>query len=361
MKPTINRIVIVLLSLLALSQVGATDCGGVIKDPGFDLWCGEALCSWKVVRGDARRSATWHSADAGVELLGTDSAIQQLTPVNSTDGLCIRFDLVANVEEGAEVALEIDVYGDGSVERSERIPTSNWKPLSYRLRFAAPYDGIRFQLSKRGTGKAVLAQIEAELADDCAGLTEISGTPAPLGARCEDDVDCASALCVGKVCAGCDPEGAACSPGNVCGVGDALSSNLAVPLECMPEGARQTGEQCVSNTECASAICTPVFSSGVCSACDASTSCGGACGPAWTTGELFVRPGPAVCRPGAGVGARGAACGTSADCASGSCQGPEHKQCADGRACLTRDDCPVRDDLVPGECTTVGIEGGSCS
>ena len=354
-------IFIVPLAILALSQVGATDCGGVIKDPGFDLWCGESLCSWKLVRGDVRRAATWHSADSGVELLGSDSAVQQLTPVTSNDGLCIRFDLVANVDEDAEVSLEIDVYGDGSVERSERIPTSRWKPLSYRLRFAAPYDGIRFELAKRGTGTAVLAQIEAELADDCEGLTEITGTPAPLGARCEDHADCASELCVGGICAGCDPEGAVCGTGSVCGVADAFGPNLAVPLDCVPEGARQTGEPCVSNTECETAICTRYFSSGVCSACDTSTSCGGACGPAWTTGEVFVRPGPLVCRPGAGAGTPGTACGTGADCASGTCAGPVHKQCDDGRTCNTRDDCPVRQDLVPGECTTVGVEGGSCT
>ena len=347
----------ILLLVLALSQVGATDCGQVISDPGFDLWCGEALCAWKVVRGDAQRAATWHSADSGVQLLGDDAAIQQLTPVTSDDGLCLRFDLVANVDETAEVSLEIDVYGDGTVEASERIPTSNWKPLSYRLLFAPPYEGIRFELAKRGSGTAVLAQIHAELADDCSGQKPIVGLPAPLGARCSADVDCASSVCAGDHCAECDPATPSCAGGTVCGVGFAIGPNLATPLVCTIASSRESGEQCISDAECASSICTLYGDYGVCSTCEASTACGGACNPAWQHGVL---PGPSVCRPGEHAGAVGASCGTSADCASGICFGPDVKQCDDGRVCYSRDDCPVREDLTPGECTTVGFEGATC-
>jgi hypothetical protein len=358
MRP-MKRFPVVLL--LALSQVGATECGEVIDDPGFDLWCGESLCSWKLVRGGAERAATWHSADSGVALVGPDSAIQQLAPVTSDDGVCIRFDLVANVDEASEVSLLIDVYGDGTVERTERIGTSNWKPVSYRLLFAAPFEGIRFELAKRGNGNAVLAQIQAALADDCSGLTPIAGTPAPVGARCDDNADCASSLCVGFACAACDPDGAACPTGNVCGVGDALGPNLAVPLACVATDSRVLGEQCVSGAECASAICAKVGDYGVCSACDAATSCGGDCNPAWRIGEIFPRPGPFVCRPGERAGATGAACGTDADCQSNDCSGPEAKQCNDGRPCNTREDCPTQGDLTPGECTTFGALGGSCA
>src|ERR1041385_4079047 len=87
-----------LAAALAASQLGATDCGGgITRDPGFDLWCGAALCAWKIERGDVRRVATWHEADAGVELVDPDTAIEQFTPVNSHDGTCIRFDLIADV------------------------------------------------------------------------------------------------------------------------------------------------------------------------------------------------------------------------------------------------------------------------
>ena len=95
------------LLLLAATQLGATDCGEVLRDPGFDLWCGEDLCSWKVVRGDAKRVDTWHDGDSGVELIGNDAAISQVTPVTSGDGTCIEFELVANVAATASAISEV--------------------------------------------------------------------------------------------------------------------------------------------------------------------------------------------------------------------------------------------------------------
>src|SRR5262245_3401858 len=96
----------------AVASGGATECGQIIDDRGFDLWCGDRLCVWQVDKGDVRRAATWHDEDAGVEMVGTDVAISQLTPVESSDGHCIRFTLVADIEETAEVHLELDIYGD---------------------------------------------------------------------------------------------------------------------------------------------------------------------------------------------------------------------------------------------------------
>ena len=117
------------VAVVAFSQIGATDCGQVIRDPGFDVWCGDSLCSWKLLRGDIERVGTWHESDSGVGFLGDDTAIQQVAPVNSIDGLCIRFSMVTDIAENAEVFLDIDVEADGVVERSERIGTSHWKPV----------------------------------------------------------------------------------------------------------------------------------------------------------------------------------------------------------------------------------------
>ena len=153
----------ILLAGAVSSQLGATDCGNVLRDSSFDLWCGDQLCAWKVERGDAKRVATWHEADSGVELVGDDVAIEQLSPVNSHDGSCIKFDLVANVEDNAEVYFNVDVQSDGVLEMHERLPTSHWKQLTYNIFVAAPYDGIRFELTKQGAGKAVLANIGASL------------------------------------------------------------------------------------------------------------------------------------------------------------------------------------------------------
>ena len=63
--------------------------------------CGAAtqLCAWKLERGDIKRVPTWNEGDSGVELDGTDIAIEQLSPVDSSDGTCIEFTLVANVDD----------------------------------------------------------------------------------------------------------------------------------------------------------------------------------------------------------------------------------------------------------------------
>ncbi|HEU0034782.1 MAG TPA: hypothetical protein VFQ53_29360 [Kofleriaceae bacterium] len=376
-----GKLATMVLGVVVLSQVGATDCGGnVIRDPGFDLWCGDSLCTWKLLRGDVERVGTWHEGDSGISLVGADTAIQQISPVNSHDGNCIRFALVANVDESAEVFLDVDVEGDGTVEQHERIPTSHWKPLTFHIYVKPPYDGIRFELNKRGTGSAVLAQIQAELSDQCEGLTQLDANPRPNGASCELGTDCASGICLdsagfpppgsvfGKVCVGCDPAATTttCGTGQVCGVGSALSPILAVPVECVPAGSRELAQACLSNDECETGFCSSTNGTvGLCSGCGSATDCGGeACSTSWvfTTNTLFGIPldGPNVCQPGARLGAPGAACGTDADCASNSCSGSVRKVCNDGRECSTPGDCPVTDGLAPGPCNTVGIQGGTC-
>lgn len=365
------RIQLTLLTMIAASQLGATDCGGVIRDPGFDLWCGTELCTWKIVRGDARRVPTWHERDSGVELLGADAAIAQLSPVNSSDGTCIRFDLVANVSEDVEARLDIDVFGDGTVDLSERMPTSSWKPLSYKIRIEAPYTGVLFALTKRGTGTAVFAQIAAEIETECEGLPVIDPGPAPIGATCTDDAQCASGLCrivpepgswfgVGQRCVGCDPGlgAAACSAGMVCGFASPRSPVFAVPIECVAAAADELGEQCLEGGECASGTCT----GNACSTCETDPASGDSigcaagevCGAAWEYG-------PSVCEPGAGARVTGEPCATDGDCASGSCNGGEHEVCPDGRPCTNDNHCPADEGLTPGACTAVGIQGGSCA
>jgi hypothetical protein len=374
-----KRVAWVVFVVLVISQIGATDCGGnVLRDSGFDLWCGDSLCAWKVVRGDVRRVGTWNKGDSGVEFLGEDAAIQQTSPVDGHDGSCIEFDMIANVEENADVFLDIDVQADGTVERQERIPTSDWKPVSFFLFVESPYDGIRFEIEKHGAGKAVLAQIKATLSDGCAGITHIVSGPRPNGSGCIGNEDCMSGVCgrtafpapdeLFGTCVGCSlSDATTCGTGETCGIGDPLSSVLALPIECEPVGTRVLGEQCVSAEQCASGICGTRGSAdaGLCGACDASTACGGACGPAWavTLGDPpgLVFFGPNVCRPGEHAGASGAACGSNADCASGQCNGPPRQICNDGRPCADTSACPVGGDLKPTACNTVGIEGGSCS
>ena len=352
------RILSSLIIVVAASQLGATDCGGgITRDPGFDLWCGDALCAWKIERGEVRRAATWHAEDVGVELLDADTAIEQFTPVDNRDGTCIRFDLISDVAEDAQVDLAIDIYGDGSAERTYPIPTAHWRPLSYQFVVRPPFTGIRFELAKHGPGRAVVARMRAVVVSEgCDGGVELVGGPAPLAALCMDSTDCASAICARDFfgtgrCAACDPAKATYGAGQVCGRADPGPPDRAVPIECVALGARAVGEQCLKNVECATGSC----GFGVCSTCNPDAA---ACG-ATTCGQAYDH-GPYLCGPGLGLAARGAPCVTAADCASGTCAGPERRQCLDGRACATDANCPVDPSLKPGPCVTVGVQGGSC-
>jgi hypothetical protein len=347
-----------LIAIAAASQLGATDCGGTItRDPGFDLWCGDSLCAWKLERGDVRRVPTWHAADSGVELVDAESVIEQFTPVDSRDGTCIKFDLIADVDDTAQVELGVDIYGDGSIERAYPIPTAHWKPLSYAFAVQPPFTGIRFDIARHGPGRAVVARMRAAVVTGgCDGITPLSGGAAPLGALCEAAGDCASGICAtvdifgGKRCTGCDPGNPACGAGETCGLDDPGPPERAVPIACVAAAGRALGEACLRDAECASATCAGA----VCSTCRPDTSCGAAaCGRAYDRG-------PYVCAAGGHIAARGAPCATSDDCASGACSGAPRRQCLDGRACATDANCPVDENLVPGPCSTVGVEGGSC-
>jgi hypothetical protein len=342
------------------SQVGAGDCGGgILRDPGFDLWCGDSLCAWKLERGEVRRAATWHESDAGVELVETDTAIEQFAAVEGHDRKCISFDMVTDVAETAQVDVGIDVFGDGTIERSFAVPTLHWRQFSFRFAVDGPFTGIRFELAKHGAGRAVLARIhatEVTEAGGCDGIEAISGGPAPLGALCDGAGDCASALCATinffeNRCAACDPDHASCGTGQVCGFAEPGPPERTVPITCVPAAARELGEQCVRDGECAGGVCEL----GVCSACRVDADCAGAsCAPAYVEG-------PRLCAPGQRTGKPGASCVSPGDCASGLCNGAERTQCPDGRSCATDANCPVDFTLVPGACVTVGIQGGTCS
>ena len=362
-----------IVAVVALSQMGATDCGQVVKDPGFDLWCGDSLCSWKVERGGITRVPTWHEGDSGVQFDGPDTAIEQLASFNSGDGDCIVFDLVANVDDNAEVYLNVDVQGDGVLEMHERLPTSHWKPLSYAIAILRPFDGVRFEIAKTGAGTAVIAQVGATTSDKCQGLTPLDPGPRKNGATCDAGGDCASGICktsptpvnqwgTGKVCMGCDPALQACGGGETCGLVDPVAPIYAVPVACEPQHGRALGELCLTDNDCATQLCQhdTGATTGYCSSCGGVVNCqtGQTCHQAWSidTGFGILPIGPGTCsngRPGDG-------CAADGDCTSHHCTGSTRRQCGDGRSCATRDDCPVTSDLPPGECTTVGIQGGSC-
>jgi len=376
----------ILLAGLVTSQLGATDCGNVLRDPGFDLWCGDQLCAWKVERGNVQRVPTWNEGDPGVELVGANVAIEQLSPVASSDGSCIEFDLLADVDIDAEVHLNIDVYGDGSVEAFEPIQTTHWAPVSFKLPITGSYSGVRFEIEKLGAGHAALAQISAKITTGCGGLSPIQPDPAPLGAPCASDDNCASGLCEAapyfRQCVACDDGAHACPAGSVCGLGDPTSPVRDLPRECVPVASRELGEPCLTDGECTTGICTNSFGQpsqlvpggnhGTCSTCEPTThpcANGATCNGAWLSGLDVTQFGatPWVCNPGQHTGAHGDPCATDDDCASSACSGTVRKQCNDGRSCATAATCPFGDGspntdnpFENGPCTTVGVQGGTC-
>jgi hypothetical protein len=360
------RVPTLLLAVVAISQMGATDCGNALRDPGFDVWCGDQLCAWKVERGGVMKVATWNEGDPGVELFGNDVAIEQLSPVDSGDGACLEFDLIANIDEDAQVSLNVDVFGDGSVDYSETIPTSSWAPLAFKLPIAGRYRGVRFELEKVGSGHAVLAQIGAKIIDDCGALPKINPGPAPLGAPCDEATDCSEGSCVqtffGGYCLGCTDT--TCGATESCGLGDPTSPVRDLPRVCEANGARVLGEQCVHDEECTTGICEfgtdhntfePGSQYGYCSTCHANGAECASCAHAWDSERS-----PYVCAPAGHLAASGTACTSNDDCASGTCNGTAREQCdVDGRACATAANCPF-DGLQSTPCSTVGIQGGSC-
>jgi hypothetical protein len=359
-----------LVIAVAATQCGSTDCGGnIIEDPGFDLWCGDSLCTWKLARGEIRQVPTWHAGDDGVEFLGPDTAIYQLTPVDFTDTSCIEFELLADVDAGTDLRFQVDVFGDGSFELDERIPSADWQPLVYRFDIDGPYYGVLFQISKRSDGHAIVAQLEAHTCSSGAATQHIPAQPLVEGARCDLDTQCDSGICE-TFPTGFDPPlrcgacevGAACpTAGDVCGLAPPLNYTLLASSACVPMGSKLLGEQCGVNEECADGIC----GFGVCSTCF-SSSCGGgeSCEVALTIpvgdGSFGNYPAPLVCSPNGGRRAAGEPCATASDCTSAICVGTERRVCNDGRACGTDYDCPILTDLDHSRCATVGLIGGTC-
>jgi len=364
-----RKLMPVFVLLVAATSGGATDCGQIIDDPGFDVWCGDSLCRWAVEKGEVARAATWHEADRGVELVGPEVSIAQLTEVASSDGRCVAFDLVADVADDAEVHLQLDVFGDGSIELDERLPTSDWRALSFRVRMPDFYQGVRFRLTKRG-GHAVLANIGASIAPDaeCVGVALVVGTR-PNGVTCTEDPQCTSGTCASgffhDVCGECKTD-ADCSGGTICGQSPIADAHVDLYPACVVPGSAETNAGCGQDAQCATGLCE----GGGCAVCDDAADCGGA---ACASIEYSVPHGdgraPSIvkgashCAAGSAAVASGGACVDDVDCASSACVGAPLRMCSTfwlPRRCDDDLDCPGYGFGAEAACVTVGTRGGVC-
>jgi hypothetical protein len=273
-----TRIAMALLALVA--GVGIAACDDVLNDPTFRMWCGENLCQWKTEKGRIQKAPTWHRSDFGVELVETPTAISQ--DVTGRSPGCLEITMVADVDPSAQVTVSVDFNRDGSAEFEAPIAATNWRESKTQVTAPRVYDGLRFTISKKGTGRAVLAQmrVQAKQAHECSAPPVVQkdlplGTPCFLG----DPKACGSGVCCDGLCAECcavEPkyqqqrddnsiimnEDHPCAGGAKCAAREKVQGIRgfflpAIPRQCDPgKKTRPAGAACLADDDCASNDCS---------------------------------------------------------------------------------------------------------
>ena len=334
----------------ALALCAAAACGTrLLRDPSFELWCGDKLCAPWESEGEIARVGTWHRNDYGVALMDGAELSQR---VDAAPVECIEFELIADVDAEAEVQLELDFMDDGRSEYKEPIAESRWA----RLRFLVPtptwYRGLRFRVRKLGHGHAVLAQLSATSSSDCKG-ERLALDDRPDGGQCDRAKQCKSGTCApvpqrfqigdevsnpASVCGGC-AEDADCPDGGVCG---ALEGAFGPYRACVEAGSAELGAFCELDAQCASGHCLHglPFNNATCAGCGADEDCaeGEVCGV-----EVLAGGAARVCEQAEPL-ALGELCDANDQCQSGvccfgacsECCG-EWIPCADGAECGSSD------------------------
>jgi hypothetical protein len=290
--------------------------GPLIHNTSVDLWCGDRPCHWEV-EGRIERIGTWHERDYAVEFVSDDARLSQWNEqANAEYADCYDFAMVAKVDRGVKLYLELDFLDDGVIDWSQPVPESDWQRRTFLITAPSWYEGVRFILRKDGPGYAALAQLSAEVSYDC-NRQPIELLNRPPGALCEHDDECAAGSCNGGRCAAC-AQNADCDESGVCGVRHVDGS---LRQECVAHAGSAFGERCLDGAQCETGVCCE----GVCSTCCDDEPCedGLTCGPAVhyaatdSYGEQpFV---PWHCGAGERRGAPGDLCTHGDDCASELC------------------------------------------
>jgi hypothetical protein len=166
------------------------------SNPSFDEWCDQHLCEWETRQGAIAQVATWHQKDLAVSFEETPTEISQLLEHKQEGSLCFLFDTIADAAPGAEMSVVLDFNDDGFADLEQRISTLRWKSVPFPVRTPVAYDGLRLSIVKKGTGRAVLAQMRVAVQPEC------SGSPLTLGAgsRCSRNEVCTSGRCEQQHC-----------------------------------------------------------------------------------------------------------------------------------------------------------------
>lgn len=289
----LRRILVLVFAAFAC-VLFATGCEDIISDPNFHTWCGDQLCSWKLESGQIRKAPTWHKNDTGVELLDS-SAASRVTAISQvvkgSTYTCLEFSVIADVAAEAQVYLEVDFGADGTAELEQQIAAVGFRVQKTQVTAPANYTGIKFTLAKRGSGRAVLAQMDVKSVTTCTA-PRLALKKQALGTKCAlrgidqsgfDYVNeaCVSGVCCEGVCSECcvsrnsprdrdgglapDPankcaDGAACKRLELPGQGDVgdpfgVAGNV-IPRQCSPgRGERPKDAECLVDDDCASRVC----------------------------------------------------------------------------------------------------------
>jgi hypothetical protein len=271
MRAWLSRIFAAILAVMCM----APGCSGdALEDSTFRLWCGEALCSWKLDTGHVQRAPTWHQDDYGVELVDAPTVISQKT-TEGTD--CMKFSAVGDVEAAADAKIGIDFDEDGASDYEQPIAETHWQSFSTQIYLPQSFGRrFRFIIQKNGAGRAVLAEIRLQNVESCSG-SRIEVRDLATGDACTADTQCTSGICCGVdsdqigmvrlagACSQCcDARG--CAANVRCAPHADIHAPIGVghvPWQCAPgEGKGAAGDPCVEASDCASQACDgprPIF------------------------------------------------------------------------------------------------------
>lgn len=148
----------------------------VVEDPGFQFWCGDQLCEWRLAVGEIERVPTWHDHDYAVELVGAPVHLEQRF-ASSVSG-CVLVELIADVEPDAAVTIAIDEDGDLRPEWVAEVDRTGFRRMSWQIEIdvtgpnTAGIPVGHTIIRKDAEGRAVLSQLR--ISERCDGRREFN-------------------------------------------------------------------------------------------------------------------------------------------------------------------------------------------
>ena len=246
----------------------------LVRNAGFDTWCGLQPCGWDLTQGTATSVASWSEADRAVELSGLDATLQQVVTQAWSYESPLRCLTVQALADGAPLRLELDVQSDDTVDWTADVPASGWETHEFVVAPPAWFGDVTLRVAKPGgatTRVGHLRLIPTECEQPRISQTQPIGRPCLAHDQCQNFALCAQVSPTGetwpgslhetlpRACGECrsDEE---CAFGVPCTIGWSPSTFLHRTCGTAP---RSLGERCVAGEDCKSGWC----SSGRCSEC----------------------------------------------------------------------------------------------